>query len=245
MDIWLHAAPPASEAEIAAWEHKHGVSLPDAYKALLRIHNGGLLAKNHFPVAEPTSYGLTDAEIYTFAGLDELQIRIPEAQDVDLPGVQVYFHQDGHRYIGLDYQTAEPCVIYVDFETLQTLIVAEDFDRFLASLYFSPFAVNMVYEYPLEKLDQMLAMANVAKTLEILQLLEDREEKDWYLTHLDQLLHSEEAPYQQIGITLLENQIYYFRRKLDPKRVTAMLSWLESQHFWPEKVAELRKEWED
>ncbi|MBC1499590.1 SMI1/KNR4 family protein [Listeria weihenstephanensis] len=245
MNIWLRGTAPASDEQITAWENKHDLTLPSGYKELVRVHNGGLLKKNHFPVTEPTSYGLTDAEIYSLAGLDGLQLHIPEEQDVDLPGSQVYFHQDGHRYIGLDYQMAEPCVIYVDFETLQTLVVAENFDQFIAGLYFSPFDVDAAPNYPLEKLEQMLAMANVAKTLEILQLLEDRKEKDWYFTQIEALLHSKESPYQQIGVTLLENQIYYFRRKLDAKRVSSILEWLESQHFWPEKVTELRKEWED
>ncbi|MBA3924838.1 SMI1/KNR4 family protein [Listeria rustica] len=245
MAIWLRGANPALDGEIKEWEQTHRLSLPEVYKDMLRVHNGGLLAKNHFPVTEPTSYGLADAEIYSMAGLDGLLLHILEEQDVDLPGEQVYFHQDGHRYIGLDYQTAEPRVIYVDFETLQTLVVAESFADFVDALYFSPFDVAFTPNYPLEKLEQMLAMANVQKTLEILQLLEDRAEKDWYLMQIDGLLHSDEAPYRQVGVTLLENQIYYFRRKLDAKRVDEMLSWLESQHFWPEKVAELRKEWED
>lgn len=245
MAIWLHGADPALDCEIKEWEQTHRLSLPEVYKEMLRVHNGGLLAKNHFPVAEPTSYGLADAEIYSMAGLDGLLLHILEEQDVDLPGEQVYFHQDGHRYIGLDYQTAEPRVIYVDFETLQTLVVAESFADFIDALYFSPFAVTFAPDYPLEKLEQMLAMANAQKSLEILQLLEDRSEKDWYLTQIDGLLHSDVAPYRQVGVTLLENQIYYFRRKLDARTVDEMLSWLESQHFWPEKVAELRKEWED
>lgn len=245
MAIWLCGNRPVVDSEMATWEKVHNLFLPAAYKDLLRVHNGGILAKNHFPVAEPTSYGLADAEIYTIAGLNDLKRHIQEEQDVELPGTQIYFHQDRHRYIGLDYQTAEPSVIYVDFETLQTLVVAENFERFLGMLYFSPFNMNFVPDYPLEKLEQMLAMANVKKTLEILQLLEDYAAKNWYLTQIDGLLHSEEAPYRQAGIELLENQIYYFRRKLDAKRVDSMLQWLESQHFWPEKVAELRKEWED
>ncbi|MBC1523073.1 SMI1/KNR4 family protein [Listeria booriae] len=245
MGVWLRGRKPASEHSIVAWEQEHELVLPTLYKELLSVHDGGLLAKNHFSVSEPTSYGLADAEIYTLAGLAELQMAIPQEDDVDLPGRQVYFHRDGDRYIGLDYQTDAPRVIYVDFETLQTLVVAESFTAFIDSLYFSPFPVASVPRYPLVKVEQMLALANVAKTLQILELLEDCEDKSWYLARVDGLLHSEESPYQQIGVTLLENQIFYFRRKLNESRITAMLEWLELQHIWPEKVAELRKEWED
>ncbi len=48
--------------------------------------------------------------------------------------------------------TSEPSIIYVDFETLQTLVVAENLAAFLEKLYFSPFPIDLAEHFPNKKI---------------------------------------------------------------------------------------------
>ncbi|EDN7531056.1 SMI1/KNR4 family protein, partial [Listeria monocytogenes] len=158
MTIWVENENKcATEQTIHEKETEIGLILPTDYKQLLLKQNGGLIRKNHFPTSEPTSYGLDFGEIYYLGSLDELLTDIPEQKDVELAGKQVYFHRDESRYLGFSYMdnTSEPSIIYVDFETLQTLVVAENLAAFLEKLYFSPFPIDLAEHFPIKKLNQI------------------------------------------------------------------------------------------
>lgn len=166
MTIWVeNENKGATEQTIHEKETEIGLSLPTDYKQLLLKQNGGLIRKNHFPTSEPTSYGPDFGEIYYLGSLDELLTDIPEQKDVELAGKQVYFHRDESRYLGFSYidNTSEPSIIYVDFETLQTLIVAETFATFIEELYFSPFPTDFAEQFPIKKLNQIFASKECAK----------------------------------------------------------------------------------
>ncbi|MBC2184893.1 SMI1/KNR4 family protein [Listeria sp. FSL L7-0253] len=247
MTIWVeNGKTGATEQTIQEKETELGLVLPSEYKQLLLKQNGGLIRKNHFPTTEPTSYGLDFAEIYYLASLDELVTDIPEQKDVDLAGKQVYFHRDESRYIGFSYpdDATSPSIIYVDFETLQTLIVAENMTDFLEALYFSPFPIDFAEQFPIKKLEQILASSNVQKTKQLLELLEDYPDKKWYLETLIGLFKKQEIPYNLVAYSLFENQLLYFRRKLSPDLVEQIFTILRaSDGINQEATAALYKEW--
>ncbi|MCD2249776.1 SMI1/KNR4 family protein [Listeria monocytogenes] len=247
MTIWVeNENKGATEQTIHEKETEIGLILPTDYKQLLLKQNGGLIRKNHFPTSEPTSYGLDFGEIYYLGSLDELLTDIPEQKDVVLAGKQVYFHRDESRYLGFSYMdnTSEPSIIYVDFETLQTLIVAETFATFIEELYFSPFPTDLAEQFPIKKLNQIFASSNVQKTKQLLELLEDYPDKKWYLETLLGLLEKQEIPYNLVVCSLFENQLLYFRRKLVPELVEQIFVRLKAcDGINKVTVAELYKEW--
>ncbi|EAC6185134.1 SMI1/KNR4 family protein [Listeria monocytogenes] len=247
MTIWVeNENKGATERTIHEKETEIGLILPTDYKQLLLKQNGGLIRKNHFPTSEPTSYGLDFGEIYYLGSLDELLTDIPEQKDVELAGKQVYFHRDESRYLGFSYidNTSEPSIIYVDFETLQTLIVAETFATFIEELYFSPFPTDFAEQFPIKKLNQIFASSNVQKTKQLLELLEDYPDKKWYLETLLGLLEKQEIPYNLVVCSLFENQLLYFRRKLVPELVEQIFVRLKAcDGINKVTVAELYKEW--
>ncbi|AKI48886.1 SMI1/KNR4 family protein [Listeria monocytogenes] len=247
MTIWVENENKcATEQTIHEKETEIGLILPTDYKQLLLKQNGGLIRKNHFPTSEPTSYGLDFGEIYYLGSLDELLTDIPEQKDVELAGKQVYFHRDESRYLGFSYMdnTSEPSIIYVDFETLQTLVVAENLAAFLEKLYFSPFPIDLAEHFPIKKLNQILAASNVQKTKQLLELLEDYPDKKWYLETLLGLLEKQEIPYNLVVCSLFENQLLYFRRKLVPELVEQIFVRLKAcDGINKVTVAELYKEW--
>ncbi|ECL0031808.1 SMI1/KNR4 family protein [Listeria monocytogenes] len=247
MTIWVENENKcATEQTIHEKETEIGLILPTDYKQLLLKQNGGLIRKNHFPTSKPTSYGLDFGEIYYLGSLDELLTDIPEQKDVELAGKQVYFHRDESRYLGFSYMdnTSEPSIIYVDFETLQTLVVAENLAAFLEKLYFSPFPIDLAEHFPIKKLNQILAASNVQKTKQLLELLEDYPDKKWYLETLLGLLEKQEIPYNLVVCSLFENQLLYFRRKLVPELVEQIFVRLKAcDGINKVTVAELYKEW--
>lgn len=247
MTIWVeNGKKGATEQSIQEKETELGLVLPAEYKQLLLKQNGGLIRKNHFPTTEPTSYGLDFAEIYYLASLTELVTDIPEQKDVDLAGKQVYFHRDESRYIGFSYpdDTSQPSIIYVDFETLQTLIVAKNMATFLEELYFSPFPIDFAEQFPVKKLEQILASSNVQKTKQLLELLEDYPDKKWYLETLISLFNKQEIPYNLVAYSLFENQLLYFRRKLVPELVEQIFELLQASDGINQAAATvLYKEW--
>ncbi|ECJ9744967.1 SMI1/KNR4 family protein [Listeria monocytogenes] len=247
MTIWVeNENNGATEQTIHEKETEIGLILPTDYKQLLLKQNGGLIHKNHFPTSEPTSYGLDFGEIYYLASLDELLTDIPEQKEVDLAGKQVYFHRDESRYLGFSYMdtASEPSIIYVDFETLQTLVVAKNLAAFLEKLYFSPFPIDLAEHFPIKKLNQILAVSNVQKTKQLLELLEDYPDKKWYLETLLGLLEKQEIPYNLVVYRLFENQLLYFRRKLAPELVEQIFARLKAcDGINKVTVAELYKEW--
>ncbi|MBC1757293.1 SMI1/KNR4 family protein [Listeria seeligeri] len=249
MSIWVkNDHEGATNQAILAKETELGVALPVEYKQLIQQQNGGLIRKNHFKTTEPTSYGLDFGEIYYLAGLNELLPAIPEQKDVELAGKQVFFHQDEARYIGFSYinDNENPSIIYVDFETLQTLIVAENLTGFLEQLYFSPFPIDLAERFPRKKLDQILASSNVQKAKQLMETLEDYGDKNWYLETLIALLKKQEIPYNLIAYSLFENQLIYFRRKLVPELVETIFHLLsKSDGINGNELALLKKEWAD
>lgn len=247
VELWIQNShnKAADDVTIREFEAKQHIHLPESYKELIRIQNGGLIKKNHFQTSEPTSYGMDSGEIYGIAGINHLLAKIPEECEIDIPGQQIYFHQDKKRYIGFSYlkEVDEPEIIYIDFETLQILSLATNFKDFLANLYFSPFDHDRITYYPRAKLDQMLSMGNLQTRKEMLFALEDEMDKVWYLNQLIKLVSKRDACYDKVAISLLENQVLYFKRKLPHAETNALFTSLLKQQTENEQLINAYKAW--
>ncbi|MGJ8729965.1 SMI1/KNR4 family protein [Listeria aquatica] len=238
--MWPEASKfAAKENSIWQFEAEEGILLPESYKKLILMQNGGLLQKNHLKTQEPTSYGLDFLEVYRLLGLEELITKIPFQDQNPLAGKKIYFSKDENRFLGFDYITTAPQIIYADFETLQVLTVAENFDAFLASLYHVPFNGEQLTNYSHDKLELMLLSRSANEQAVILEELEDDADKEWYFRQLKKLI---EAGNEDITYRLFENQILYFKRKLPKETVNAFFSLFKNQ---TQALANLKKEWQD
>ncbi|WP_088815323.1 MULTISPECIES: SMI1/KNR4 family protein [Listeria] len=236
--MWLASkTAPALARDIEAFEAANQIQLPTAYRALIAKQNGGFIQKNHFKTSEPTSYGFDFLEVYQIFGLHNLITEPPAASENPLSGKIIYFSKDGERYLGFDYKTALPSILYADFETLQTLTIAANFDTFLAQLYFEPFEYENVTTYGHAKLDQMLLQADFDGRRKILTLLEDEADKPWFLHHIRTLILEGDA---KNAFTLFENQILYFRRKLPKALVNELFQQFQACGI---DISTLEKEW--
>lgn len=143
--------PAPSDALIAAIEGElGGYRLPAAYVALARIHNGGLVQRNCFPMPEPTSwaddhiaitglYAIGRTATYSLCGRLGSTFMIAEwgyppigIGIADTPSA-------GHEQIMLDYRACgkqgEPQVVHVDQEDdYRITVVAPDFETFIRGL---------------------------------------------------------------------------------------------------------------
>jgi hypothetical protein len=104
-------------------EETLGVRLPADHVALLRIQNGGQVAKrlNAFPTSERTSWAAGNVGFGEMHGIgDDFQTILSSPDLTDewgLPGAVVLLTGDGHWWIALDYRGGdEPSVAWFDTE---------------------------------------------------------------------------------------------------------------------------------
>lgn len=143
--------PEPSDALVASIEEElGGFRLPSAYVELARIHNGGALRRNCYPMAEPTGwapdhiaitglYAIGRTSTYSLCGKTGSKFW---EQEWGYPSIGVYFADTptaGHEMIALDYRKCgkrgEPRVVYVDQEDEYSItVVAPDFAAFIRGL---------------------------------------------------------------------------------------------------------------
>jgi hypothetical protein len=143
--IWQHVEEddfvrePIDEKGIEAAEAMLGVKLPETYKQLILIQNGGYIAYNAHPSPVPTNWAADHVQVDALMAISEDGILSSHyyIQEWGLPEGLVLLHGDGHMWIALDYrQTDEdPPVIFIDSEAEQIVELAPDFDTFLNGLY--------------------------------------------------------------------------------------------------------------
>ncbi|KYG33387.1 SMI1/KNR4 family protein [Alkalihalobacillus trypoxylicola] len=157
-DIWKnelldeYELEPLTDRVIAFAEAQLGVKLPPSLIELLQIQNGGYLQANRYPyVDEEEMEEETDEEedeenphlildhIYGIStnedeGLLQTNYLVNEWE---LPKNIVIIHQDGHRFIALDYRTVKnnPPVIIIDEDIDVVDQLAVDFSELLQNLY--------------------------------------------------------------------------------------------------------------
>lgn len=120
-----------------------GVTLPAEYVALLRVRNGGVVAREYsaFPTRLPTSWAPDHVPFEHCAGIgaDFPSIALSPYLNSEWgqPEELVLLHGDGHYWIALDYRSgraAEPSVVWFDNDVGEDLMLADSFGAFLQGL---------------------------------------------------------------------------------------------------------------
>ncbi|GAF65578.1 hypothetical protein BTS2_2476 [Bacillus sp. TS-2] len=139
---------PLTDGVIAFAEAQLGVKLPLSFIELLQIQNGGYLQANRYPYVDDEEMDEEEEEenphlilehIYGIStnedeGLLQTKYLVNEW---GLPKNIVIIHQDGHRFIALDYRTVKnnPPVILIDEDIDVVDQLAVDFSELLQNLY--------------------------------------------------------------------------------------------------------------
>jgi hypothetical protein len=146
-DIWVHAddsPPPADEARFETFEKAHGVRLPESFKALYCVQNGGCfhdLPDCLLPLGQTAE---PDFEHISPVGW---QCRASGMEVDDLDWVEEEFGDlnrmytllsNGHYYLALDYNrtnsAGEPQLLWIDFECIHAEVTAPSFTAWLNQL---------------------------------------------------------------------------------------------------------------
>ena len=142
-----------ADTEIEEAEAELGYRLPESYKALVRLHNGGLLLDKYFenPLQrewEPqifgisSIYGISSDKMYSLTGDRGSRFWITEWGYPDIGVAVCDCPSGGHDMIFLDYSycgpEGEPCVVHIhqegDYERTYLADNFEDFVRGLISM---------------------------------------------------------------------------------------------------------------
>jgi SMI1/KNR4 family protein SUKH-1 len=134
---------PLTDEALRAVEERFGVRLPEAYVALLRIQNGGVVSDrcNAFPTTEQTGWAPDHVGLHELMGIGRPLESITDAAsslDDEAWGHDanaVLLTGDGHWYIALDYRAGEePSVLWLDIELGEEVQLAPTFEAFVEGL---------------------------------------------------------------------------------------------------------------
>lgn len=154
LDIWddrpysfrNYIGRPAGDEDIAAAEKELGYKLPESYKQLIKVHNGGVLKKNTVTVDDTDYYaeGLYGIDPEAKHSLLSRQFGnrfwIEEWEYPEIGIVIADTPSAGHDMFFLDYRkcgpAGEPAVVLVDQEFDYAILpVADSFEEFLHMLH--------------------------------------------------------------------------------------------------------------
>lgn len=127
--------PDLSDAAIAAIESRLHVKLPESYLAILREQNGGGTRWTHPESPGRDIWGIGPHGPHV-GGEDRWhEITFPDIwRPADFQKL-LPFDSDGNWYVCFDYRCdGEPCVSYIDLETMEDRPIAPDFAAFLSAL---------------------------------------------------------------------------------------------------------------
>ena len=159
-DFWNGEAYESSliDEEIVLVEKELGYKLPKSYIEMMKLHNGGMLKKNNFPVEEEI-WPLTDEEypnlsLYEFFSIGhgknvlcgEMGQKLWR-EEWGYPDYGVYIidmSSSGHNLIMLDYRKCgkegEPELALVqEVNDYKVTFLADDFETFVHGLITDPF----------------------------------------------------------------------------------------------------------
>ena len=139
-----------TEEDILKIEKKLGYTLPDSYKELMKLHNGGLLKKNCYVMKDSKTWapdhiilegiiGLGDEITYSLGGVLGTKYMV---EDLGYPDIGVCICDTPAGYqeiIMLDYRKCgkdgEPEVVHVDHDfNYKITFVAKNFETFIKGL---------------------------------------------------------------------------------------------------------------
>lgn len=145
-----YTSPPPTKTLIASVEKELGYKLPEAYIALMQLHNGGVPNRSCFPTKGRTSwaddhvalsgiFGIGRDKEYSLCGAMGSKFMMDEW---GYPDLGVYFADcpsAGHDMIALDYRkvgpNGEPSVVHVDQERdYHVTPLAPNFEAFIRGL---------------------------------------------------------------------------------------------------------------
>ena len=148
LNKYVGATPSADEFKVV--EAELGYRLPEAYKALMQLHNGGILARNSYPnplcrdwttaaFSVESIYGVDRSKPYSLCGSRGSKFWIEEWRYPEIGIVIADTISAGHQMIFLDYSDCgadgEPCVMSVDQESnYEVSYVADNFAEFIRGL---------------------------------------------------------------------------------------------------------------
>lgn len=149
-DLFVPGDPfevPVSDDLLRSVESELGFALPSSYVDLCRVHNGGLLALDAYPVGTPTTFADDHIGVYSLAAIgrtaaDSLCGERGSrfwVEEWGYPEVGVYFADcpsAGHDMLALDYRGGgEPTVIHIDQELdYRVTLIAPSFEVFITGL---------------------------------------------------------------------------------------------------------------
>lgn len=144
LNIWLNSDNDAyrlraiDKHQIIEVEDKLNVTLPEVYKQLCTIQNGGYIKFDAFPASFETNDGNDYIFVDFLFGIGE-KIGILDSlylvTEWDLPNRLVLLSGDGHSWIALDYRHSKiPSILYVNTETNIEKTIAPTFEQFINSL---------------------------------------------------------------------------------------------------------------
>jgi hypothetical protein len=144
-DSETKAPKGASATAIAAAESQLGVRLPILYRKLVELQDGGILVAESIALPRPSKAGEPVARL--LGGL--FGVGGPTAYSIlctpgmleawEMPPGLVLISGDGHRWFALDYRdcgpNGDPCVVWIDNDSDETISVAATFEEFLDRLH--------------------------------------------------------------------------------------------------------------
>jgi SMI1-KNR4 cell-wall len=139
--------PALTEDALVDCEARLGIKLPSEYIALLRVRNGGAVAREYsaFLTSQPTSWADDHVPFEYCHGIGADGASITESPYLNgewgQPDELVLLHGNGHYWIALDYRgdrAADPRVVWFDNEVSEDLTLADSFASFLEGLVEPP-----------------------------------------------------------------------------------------------------------
>ena len=127
--------PGATEAELSSVEKKLRLKLPEAYKQLLRISNGGIPNYSGVTLSAPSPEGASRAIfIGGLRGTAELLKSPGIVKNWEMPKDLILISGNCHHNIALRPSDAGCAVVYYEADSDTVIELAKSFDDFLEML---------------------------------------------------------------------------------------------------------------
>lgn len=230
--------------------------LPQSYLTVLQERNGGYVCLPRVETVEPTSDGLSHANLHYIFGIHDdadysILFQQERAQLHHLPDYLVVFSANEQQLFAFDYSQLssekEPAIRYLEMETDNWQTVAPDFKTFMNSL--EPGEIIIPLEGKLTRFEAEHAFLLTTEAVMLNELwmhLEDVEDKVWYFRWMAYFALHPQVGFRQATIDALENQILYFRLFLPENTLDVLSLFLADKEDSIRHQAEwLLEEWED